>query len=133
MLLSLTLALLVSHRRWFCVCVRSETRPPLSISLAAQIGFHGYCSDDDSYQTSLKRMFESRLEGHLSCADRESPFFVQCWIDDVSVTCPSDDAYRKRRQTVETEVVVVILANITYVCWQFVAFLFLFFFRSKNH
>ena len=87
----------------------------MSLSLAIRAGFRGSCPDQDKSKSSIRTSFENRLSGHLPCADRESPYFVQCWVKDVVVTCPLLDAYRRRRQTTEVEVVGVVAVNITYV------------------
>ncbi|KAL8590073.1 hypothetical protein ACOMHN_034304 [Nucella lapillus] len=95
---------------WMCPQV---TKPPVGLTLASRIGFHGDCPKNATFKTSLSRALENRIKGHMPCADRESPFFVRCWVKDVVVTCPRLDVYRKRRQTTQMELVAVIAANNT--------------------
>ncbi|KAK7104740.1 uncharacterized protein [Littorina saxatilis] len=96
---------------WMCP---QESKSPVEVSLATQVGYRGSCSNQETFKSSMKKAFTSRLSGHLPCADRESPFFVTCWVMDVVVTCPLlDISRRRRRQTTEIYVIAIITANIT--------------------
>ena len=83
----------------------TESKQPVSMSLATRVAFRGSCPDQDNSKALIRRAFENRLVGQLPRADPESPYFVQCWVKDVVVTCPLLDAYRRRRQTTEVEVI----------------------------
>ncbi|XP_076441638.1 uncharacterized protein LOC143280823 [Babylonia areolata] len=98
---------------WMCP---QETKSPVGMSLIIQTGFHGDCSrkNDTVLQTSVGKAFDAGIQSHLPCADRESPFFVSCWLNHVMVMCPPHaGGDRKRRQTARIKVVAFIAANIT--------------------